>query len=147
MCLCCLCCRGTQTGMMSQFDACYAAVQRVVRRYQFDRPSEIARTTFYALSYYVDTAADVRLIGRSLTHSVHVLSAVCNEMTVYHLVQLTVSFQWKHSFIHRIYYDIRQNYSISACLFVCVLCFLICVDSFFSFSFFLLFLYGPCCRK
>jgi len=51
---------------MSQFDACYAAVRRVVQRYQFDRLPQIARTTFYALSYYVDTAFDVRLIGLCL---------------------------------------------------------------------------------
>jgi len=54
---------------MSQFDACYMAVQRVIWRYQFDRLPEIARTTFYALSYYVDTAVDVRLVGLSFITS------------------------------------------------------------------------------
>jgi len=55
---------GFQDGTTSQFDACYAAVQRVVQRYEFDRPPEIAQTTFYALSYYVDTAVDVGLVGQ-----------------------------------------------------------------------------------
>ena len=58
---------------MSQFETCYSAVQRVVRRYQFDRPPEIVRTTFYALSYYVDTAADVNLIGQHLVIKLPIL--------------------------------------------------------------------------
>ena len=64
MCLCWLVwCSGSSAGAQSQFEACYSAVQKVVQRYEFDRPPEIAKTTFYALSYYVDTAVDVSLIG------------------------------------------------------------------------------------
>ena len=76
--LCWTCCSGVRDGTMSQFETCYAAVQRVVRQYQFDRPPEIVRTTFYALSYYVDTAADVNLISQYLVIKLPILwRSVC----------------------------------------------------------------------
>lgn len=49
--------------MTSKFDECYAAVQNVIKSYSMDHPKEIATTTFYALSYYVDRATDFKLIG------------------------------------------------------------------------------------
>jgi hypothetical protein len=51
-------------NVSSRFDDCYAAVRKVIKLYEMDRPVELSTTTFYALSYYVDRAGDVKLIGK-----------------------------------------------------------------------------------
>lgn len=46
----------------SRFEACSSVAQSIVAKYNVNKPKDLNKKTFYALSYYYDRAVDVKLI-------------------------------------------------------------------------------------
>lgn len=52
-----------KTDSRQRFDACYAAVRRVVRSYNIEPVTRPSDSMFCALSFYVDRGIDTKMIG------------------------------------------------------------------------------------